>query len=388
MSAHAFLSASGSSKWLNCPPSARLESKFPDKGSEYAAEGTLAHELAEIRLRYSNLEMLRAEYEKRLQVVEADPRYSPAMNDYISDYVDIVWEHYLGLKAKNNGEAYLFVEQRLDFSPWVPEGFGTGDAVIIAGDTVEVIDLKYGKGVPVSAEKNSQMRLYGLGAYNNFGLLYDFSKIAMTIVQPRLDSISGESLTIDELLAWGDAVKGTADLAMQGAGEYSVGEHCRFCKAAATCRHLAEYNLELAKYEFAKAELLSDEDVSDILMRAETFTKWINALQSYALDAAVNSGQKWPGMKLVEGRSNRRITNPVALAEALKQEGYNDDLIYKPTELRSLTDLEALTGKKNFAAVAAGLIEKPPGKPALVKETDKRPEWAPEQSIIDQFEEE
>lgn len=388
MSDHAFLSASGSSKWLNCPPSARLESHFPDKGSEYAAEGTLAHEVAEIRLRYLNLEILHDEYEKRLRAVEADPRYSVSMNDYISDYVDTVWERYSGLKVQNNGQAYLFIEQKLDFSPWVPEGFGTGDVIIIAGDTIEVIDLKYGKGVPISAENNSQMRLYGLGAYNNFGLLYDFKNVAMTIVQPRLDSISSETVTLNELLAWGEALKSTAQMAMRGEGEYSAGDHCRFCKAAATCRYLAEYNLELAKYEFAKAELLSDEDVSDILMRAETFTKWINALQSYALDAAVNSGRKWPGMKLVEGRSNRKITNPAALAEALKQEGYNEDLIYKPTELRSLTDLEALTGKKNFAAVAAGLIEKPPGKPALVKETDKRPEWAPEQSIIDQFEEE
>lgn len=387
MSAHAFLSASGSSKWLNCPPSARLESQFPDKGSEYAAEGTLAHEVAEIRLRYLNLEILQVEYEKRLQAVEADPRYSVSMNDYISDYVDTVWERYSGLKVQNNGQAYLFIEQKLDFSPWVPEGFGTGDVIIVAGDTIEVIDLKYGKGVPVSAETNSQMRLYGLGAYNNFGLLYDFKNVAMTIVQPRLDSISSETVTLNELLAWGEALKSTAQMAMRGEGEYSAGDHCRFCRAAPTCSHLAAYNLELAKYEFAKAELLSDEEIADILLRAETFTQGIKALQSYALDAAVNSGRKWPGMKLVEGRSNRKITDPAALAEALKQGGYNEDLIYKPTELRSLTDLEALTGKKKFSEFAAGLIEKPPGKPTLVKDTDNRPEWAPEKSIIDQFEE-
>lgn len=357
MSAHAFLSASGSSKWLNCPPSARLESHFPDKGSEYAAEGTLAHEVAEIRLRYLNLEILQDEYEKRLRAVEADPRYSVSMNDYISDYVDTVWERYSCLQTQNNGRAYLFIEQKLDFSPWVPEGFGTGDVIIIAGDTIEVIDLKYGKGVPVSAENNSQMRLYGLGAYNNFGLLYEFKNVAMTIVQPRLDSISSETLTLNELLAWGEAVKVTAQMAMKGEGEYGAGDHCRFCRASATCRHLAEYNLEIAKYAFAEADLLSDAEVSDILMRAGAFTKWIDALQKYALDAAVNTGKKWPGMKLVEGRSNRKITDSEILAEILRNEGYANETIYKPTELRSLTDLESLTGKKKFRELAAGLIE-------------------------------
>lgn len=388
MSAHAFLSASGSSKWLNCPPSARLESHFPDKGSEYAAEGTLAHEVAELRLRYLNLEILQDEYEKRLRAVEADPRYSVSMNDYISDYVDTVWERYSCLQAENNGLAYLFIEQKLDFSPWVSEGFGTGDVIIIAGDTIEVIDLKYGKGVPVSAENNSQMRLYGLGAYNNFGLLYEFKNVAMTIVQPRLDSISSETLTLNELLAWGEAVKVTAKMAMKGEGEYGVGDHCRFCRASATCRHLADYNLEIAKYAFAEADLLSDAEVSDILMRAGAFTKWIDALQKYALDAAVNTGKKWTGMKLVEGRSNRKITDPEIMAEILRNEGYADETIYKPTELRSLTDLESLTGKKKFRELTVGLIEKPPGKPTLVTEKDKRPEWAPEKSIIDQFEEE
>ena len=175
---------------------------------------------------------------------------------------------------------------------------------------------------------------------------------------------------------------------MKGEGEYGAGDHCRFCRASATCRHLAEYNLEIAKYAFAEADLLSDAEVSDILMRAGAFTKWIDALQKYALDAAVNTGKKWPGMKLVEGRSNRKITDSEILAEILRNEGYADETIYKPTELRSLTDLESLTGKKKFRELAAGLIEKPPGKPTLVTEQDKRPEWAPEQSIIDQFEEE
>lgn len=385
MSAHAFLSASGSSRWLNCPPSAKLEKQFPDKGSEYAAEGSLAHALAEVRLRYLNLELLREEADKQLQKIYEDPLYSKSMDDYISDYLDTVWEQYSRVKAQNNGNARLLVEQKLIYNPWVPEGFGTGDVIIIAGDTIEVIDLKYGKGVPVSAENNSQMRLYGLGAYNNFGLLYEFNKVTMTIIQPRLDSISSETLSLADLLAWGEAVKGTAQLADKGEGEYSAGDHCRFCRAAATCSHLAAYNLELAKYEFAKAELLSDEEIADILMRADTFSKWIASLQKFALDAAVNTGKKFPGMKLVEGRSNRKITDPSILADILQREGYATDQIYKPTELKSLTDLETLTGKKNFAEFSKGLIEKPPGKPALVSETDKRPEWAPDDSIIALF---
>lgn len=385
MSAHAFLSASGSSRWLNCPPSAKLEKQFPDKGSEYAAEGSLAHELAEVRLRYINLELLREEADKKLQKIYKNPLYSKSMDDYISDYISMVWEQYSRVKAQNNGNARLLVEQKLIYNPWVPEGFGTGDVIIIAGDTIEVIDLKYGKGVPVSAENNSQMRLYGLGAYNNFGLLYEFNKVTMTIIQPRLDSISSETLSLADLLAWGEAVKGTAQLADKGEGEYSAGDHCRFCRAAATCSHLAAYNLELAKYEFAKAELLSDEEIADILMRADTFSKWIASLQKFALDAAVNNGKKFPGMKLVEGRSNRKITDPSILADILQREGYATDQIYKPTELKSLTDLETLTGKKNFAEVSKGLIEKPPGKPALVSETDKRPEWTPEQDLIALF---
>lgn len=205
MSAHAYLSASGSHKWLNCSPSAKLESSFPDSGSEYAAEGTLAHELSELKLRRLNGDIDAKNYEKSVKIVEADRLFAPSMHEYTDRYVDLVWEKLAAKKAENNGQAYLFIEEKLDFGPWVPKGFGTGDAVIVAGDTIEIIDLKYGKGVPVSAENNSQMRLYGLGAYNNFGLLFDFTKVEMTIVQPRLDSISTELLTLTELLEWSES---------------------------------------------------------------------------------------------------------------------------------------------------------------------------------------
>lgn len=385
MSAHAYLSASGSHKWLNCSPSAKLESSFPDSGSEYAAEGTLAHELSELKLRRLNGDIDAKNYEKSVKIVEADRLFAPSMHEYTDRYVDLVWEKLAAKKAENNGQAYLFIEEKLDFGPWVPKGFGTGDAVIVAGDTIEIIDLKYGKGVPVSAENNSQMRLYGLGAYNNFGLLFDFTKVEMTIVQPRLDSISTELLTLTELLAWSEKVKVIAEKAIAGEGEYCAGAHCQFCRASATCRCLAEYNMELAKYEFAKADVLDDAEVADILLRAATFTKWIGNIQKHALEAAVNTGKKWPGLKLVEGRSNRKITDPEKLASILVGEGYAETDVYKPTELRSLTDLEALTGKKKFTELAQGLIEKPEGKPALVPVDDKRPEWAPDDAIIAQF---
>lgn len=385
MSAHAYLSASGSHKWLNCSPSAKLESRFPDLGSVFAAEGTLAHELAELKLRKLNGGIADSDYEKSVKIVEADQLFSPSMHEYTDRYVDFVWEKLAAKKAENNGQAYLFIEEKLDFSPWVPKGFGTGDAVIVAGDTIEIIDLKYGKGVPVSAENNSQMRLYGLGAYNNFGLLFDFTKVEMTIVQPRLDSISTELLTLAELLEWSEKVKVIAEKAMAGEGEYCAGAHCRFCRASATCRCLAEHNMELAKYEFAKADVLDDAEVADILLRAATFTKWIGNIQKHALEAAVNTGKKWPGLKLVEGRSNRKITDPEKLASILVGEGYAETDVYKPTELRSLTDIEALTGKKKFTELSQGLIEKPEGKPALVPVDDKRPEWAPDDAIIAQF---
>lgn len=384
MSAHAFLSASGSSKWLKCPPSAKLESRFTDSGSEYAAEGTLAHELAELRLRIMLGQLSAEKADAQLAIIKGNKFYSPGMETYIESYTDIVMERFNEAKSRS-ADAYLLTEQRLDFSPWVPEGFGTGDVVIIAGNTIEVIDLKYGKGVPVSAENNSQTRLYGLGAFNDFGILYDFTEVKMTIIQPRLDSISSETLPLTKLLSWGASVKSTAEKAMRGEGEYSAGKHCRFCRAANTCRHLADYNLELAKYDFAEADLLSDDEISEILLRASTFTKWIKSMQDFALAAAVNEGKEWPGMKLVAGRSNRVITDPKALAEKLQQEGYAADAIYRPVELRTLTDLESLTGKKKFTELSNGLIDKPEGRPTLVSAEDKRPKWAADDALIAQF---
>ena len=375
MTAHALLSASSSSRWLACPPSARLEARFPDSQSSYAAEGTQAHALAEGLLKQH-------EEDGGVPFVLSGPEWPKDMLDYVDVYVSIVMEK-LTEARKKTPDAVLLVEQRLDFSPWVPEGFGTGDAVILSDDTLEIIDLKYGKGVPVSAEDNSQMRLYALGAFNNYGLLYKFKQVTMTIVQPRLDSVSSQTMELPLLLGWGARAKLVAEKAWRGEGEYCAGPHCRFCRAAVRCRKLAEYNLDCLKYEFMDADLMDPEDIVDVLKVEADVAKWLKTVKEYALDQAVNHGEKFPGMKLVEGRSIRTITDEKGLADKLTKEGYTD--IYKPVEMKGITDLEKVCGKKNFVKLAGEFVTKPPGRPVLVPENDKRPVWAPDKEIIDEL---
>ena len=375
MTAHALLSASSSSRWLACPPSARLEARFPDSQSSYAAEGTQAHALAEGLLKQH-------EEDGGVPFVLSGPEWPKDMLDYVDVYVSIVMEK-LTEARKKTPDAVLLVEQRLDFSPWVPEGFGTGDAVILSDDTLEIIDLKYGKGVPVSAEDNSQMRLYALGAFNNYGLLYKFKQVTMTIVQPRLDSVSSQTMELPLLLGWGARAKLVAEKAWRGEGEYCAGPHCRFCRAAVRCRKLAEYNLDCLKYEFMDADLMDPEDIVDVLKVEADVAKWLKTVKEYALDQAVNHGEKFPGMKLVEGRSIRTITDEKGLADKLTKEGYTD--IYKPVEMKGITDLEKVCGKKNFVKLSEGFVTKPPGRPVLVPEEDKRPVWAPDKEIIDEL---
>lgn len=386
MKAHAFLSASGSKRWLACPPSATFESQFRDKGSVYAAEGTEAHSLAELNLRAFFGELSEVDFGANLRDLQDNSEfYSNEMEDYVQVYIDTVIQKYAEAKHLT-ADAVILIEAKLDFSPWVPKGFGTGDAVIIADGRMEIIDLKYGKGVPVSAEDNSQMRLYALGAYNSFGLLYEVDAITTTIVQPRLNSISSEDISLTNLLAWGEEVKKIAEKAIKGEGEYCAGEHCQFCKAAVRCKTLSDYNLEIAKYEFAHADELDDADIADIMSRKAMIVKWLNAIDGYALDEAVNNSKVWPGYKLVEGRSNRIIVDREAAVKKLKANGFED--VYKPQELKGITDLEKLTGKKKFTELLAGLIDKPQGKPTLVPESDNRPVWQPENTVEEDFKEE
>ena len=357
--AHAILSASASSRWLRCTPSARLERKFPDASSPYALEGSRAHERAEYFLN------------RFLKTGDSNVliREDVEMNDAVQTYVNICVEK-INEARTASPDAQIKVEQRLDFSRWVPEGFGTGDMVMVSDKYFEIVDLKYGKGVPVSAINNSQMRLYALGMYEAFGYLYGADEVRMTIVQPRLDSVSTETISVDDLLTWGEEVKKKAKIAFAGKGEFCAGNHCRFCKARNTCRAHAEYELKNVKEDLQTAEL-EDFEISDILLRAKNIKTWLDGLESYALGKALD-GYDWPGMKLVEGRSNRKITDDTIAANNLMNAGFGADEIYKPRALRSITDLEKLCGKKMFSELMSGVIEKPPGKPTLVSADDKR----------------
>lgn len=357
--AHAVLSASASSRWLHCTPSARLERKFPDASSPYALEGSRAHERAEYFLN------------RFLKTGDSNVliREDVEMNDAVQVYVNICVEK-INEARTASPDAQIKVEQRLDFSRWVPEGFGTGDMVMVSDKYFEIVDLKYGKGVPVSAINNSQMRLYALGMYEAFGYLYGADEVRMTIVQPRLDSVSTETISVDDLLAWGEEVKKKAKIAFKGEGDFCAGSHCRFCKARNTCRAHAEYELKNVKEDLQTAEL-EDFEISDILLRAKGIKTWIDGLEAYALGKALD-GYDWPGMKLVEGRSNRKIIDDAIAANNLLNAGFGADEIYKPRALRSITDLEKLCGKKMFSELMSGVIEKPPGKPTLVSMDDKR----------------
>lgn len=359
--AHAVLSASASKQWLYCPPSARINEKLPDKPSTYAEEGTRAHSLAETLLR----RFLAGE-----PMGEKPADVDGEMWEAVTLYADICIEK-INEARKASPDAEIHVEERLDFSPWVPEGFGTGDMVIVSDSLIEVVDLKYGKGVPVSAKDNSQMRLYALGLYHAYGMLYAADKVRMTIVQPRLGSVSTDEMTVEELLAWGRKIKPIAQTAFKGEGERCAGEHCKFCKAAPTCRALHDYELEMVQ-EATKPDELTDIDLVEVIRRADSIKKWLTAVEDYALQEAVK-GTSWPGLKVVEGRSVRKIANAEKAQALLQGAGFGEDDILKPRELKTLTALEKLVGKKKFGELMGEVIDKPPGRPTLVDESDKRP---------------
>lgn len=368
--AHALLSASQAERWINCPPSARLTEHIPDRHSEYAEEGTAAHELAELKIRNQILGEIGIGPLDGFR--DSNPHYSAEMEEAVQRYVDVVAERYNEALSRSS-DAIFLLEERLDFSYLVPEGFGTGDVVIISDGVLEIIDLKYGKGVPVSAEGNPQMRLYALGALDGFGWMYDIREVRMTIVQPRLDSISTDVMNIESLREWGESVvRPAAELAWEGKGEFKPGNHCRWCKVKATCRARAEENMKALEYEFQDPALLSLEEIGQILHIAEQLQAWAKDVQEYAQEQAMK-GEKVPGWKLVEGRSIRKITDEITLLELLDREGFPKDSITE-TKLLGISKLEKIVGKKQLAEIAGDLIVKPPGKPVLVPETDKRPE--------------
>lgn len=370
---HAVLSPSAASRWLACTPSARLEERFPDVETAYAEEGSLAHECGETILRYLHGELEPVEYNRRLERIASHPLYSEEMRAHAESYAAFVWERYCEAKSRS-AFAELRIEEKIDLTAYVPEGFGTGDAVILADGVLEIIDLKYGKGVVVDATWNRQMMLYALGALDMFGFLYDTERVRMTIYQPRVDNFSEFCLKVSDLVNWAEEeLRPRAAMAFRGEGAFKAGTHCRFCRAKAECRALADYNLQLAKYDFLAANLLQPEEVADILQRAETFTTWLTAVEEHALQQAL-AGVKYPGFKVVEGRSIRRYSDEAKVAEALRQGGFTDDQLYE-RKLRTITALEKLASRKVFNALAGPYIVKPAGKPTLAPETDKRPEY-------------
>lgn len=370
---HALLSASASHRWLSCPPSARLCEDYEDTASEYALLGSETHSLCEYKLKKA-LGMKARNPKKSLHF------YDEEMESCAESYAGYVMEQYLAAK-ENCSDSIVLIEQKLDFSRFVPEGFGTGDCVIVADNTLTIIDYKHGQGVLVEAEKNPQMMCYALGALEVFDGIYDIENITMTIFQPRRENISSYSMTKEELLTWAEEVlKPTAELAFKGEGEFNAGEHCRFCKAKATCRKRAEYNLELARFDFELPTQLEDVEIEIILAKADELVSWVTDIKEYALQQAV-SGKKWEDWKLVEGRSNRKYINEDAVAKIVKNAGY-DPFEHK---VLGITAMTKLLGKTKFDELLSENIEKPQGKPVLVPRSDKRQEL---NNIIDDFKEE
>lgn len=370
--AHARLSASGSKRWMSCTPSVRLEESFEETTSVFAEEGTAAHELSEIMLAYELGNTKKPTYTRALnKFMKENTYYSEEMKDCVEEYVAYVMERVNAMRSKTK-DALVLIEQRLDFSEWVPDGFGTGDVLIIGDGLLEIIDLKYGKGVVVEAEDNPQMKLYALGAMHAHDMLYDIQEVSMTIMQPRLDAISTWTVSADTLYNWAqDEVKPKAELANKGEGEFNPGEHCRFCKAKAVCRARADKNLALAREEFQDPAMLTPEEIADLLFQTKEFAKWAKDVEEYALQQA-EQGVAFDGWKLVEGRSNRKYVNEPAIITTLEENGFDIDQISE-RKLLAITNMEKLIGKATFTELLSEYIIKPTGKPVLVEATDKRP---------------
>ena len=361
-SEHAVLSASSANRWLHCPPSVRLSEGYMDKASVFAMEGTSAHELCEYKLRSA----LGMEAENPTENLDF---YNTEMEECAEGYATYILE--LVEKAKGTcSDPVVMVEQRVDFSRYVPEGFGTADCIIIADKILNIVDYKHGKGVEVSAENNPQMKLYALGALELFDCLYDISKVQMTIFQPRLSNVSVFVMNKADLLNWAnDELTTKAELAFEGKGELCCGEWCKFCKAKANCKERAKINMEMAQYEFRKSSLLTDEEVVDILSKVDELTSWASDVKNFALEQAVR-GKQWPGWKVVEGRSNRKYTDEGAVAQVVKNAGYNP----YDEKIMGITNMTKMLGKEKFNELLGDFVERPQGKPTLVTEDDKRPE--------------
>ncbi len=364
--AHAILSASAAHRWLACTPSARLEATLPEQPRHYAAEGTLAHEIAALKLRKYIEPMSQRAFNSRLKQLQKHELYQDEMLRHTDAYL----EHVKQITIGYDFVPYVAIEVRVSFDKHVPEGFGTADCIIIGGNELHVFDFKYGKGVPVSAEQNPQMMLYALGALEKYSLLYDIDVVKMSIVQPRLDSVSTWGISASDLRTWGELISPLAQLAWAGEGEFVPGDHCRFCRAKATCRARADYYLALDGFEKIKPPLISNEEVGRILLQAIDLQVWIEDLKQYALGECLN-GNEVAGWKAVEGRAIRQWADLDAAFETLKTNGIDEAMLYERKPI-TLAATEKLLGKAKFKDLVGNFVNIPPGKPALVQESDKR----------------
>ena len=384
MTAHALLSASSAARWLACTPSARATENIPEKISPYAMEGSLAHAIAELKLKkYLNEPMTARTLNSRINKLKKDekyiyrgengtaeegvPVYEDEMLRYTDEYLDFVKEAFMAFKEK----PYSAIEKKVNFSSIVPDGYGTADCILIGGDTMHVIDFKYGKGVPVSAIRNAQMMLYALGALLEYGILYPIKTVKLSIVQPRIDNVSTWEVYADDLLEWGEnVVKPKAQLAYEGEGDFVPGEHCKFCKLKGNCRARAEEAFSMIVKAEQPPATLTPGELADALKKADMLAAWAKDVQEYSLTSILDGGEI-PGWKAVHGRSVRRFTDADAAFKAIIGSGVDEAMLYERKPL-TLAAIEKVMGKKNFADVAGSFVETPPGKPTLVPESDKR----------------
>lgn len=387
---HAILSPSAAHRWLHCTPAPRVEAEFPETTSEYAEEGRLAHSVCELAAKKKFTVMNNRTYNSRLKKLKADPKWDDEMLSTAATYVEHLTEHAMRFEHA----PYVALEVQVDITDYAPEAFGTCDCVMIGGDELIITDYKHGKGVPVSAQDNPQMLLYALGALKLYRPIYGdmIHRVSTYIDQPRLGSYDGASMTVEELLAWGESIKPKAAAAFMGTGEFAPGEWCRFCRAKAKCRARANQNTALedfkdciplgrsipmqAEYDatgFKPSNCLTDEEIGTLLVRAEGLVAWYNDLKEYALAACLN-GKTIPGWKAVEGRSTRAWTDQDAALEALMAGGVEEAIIYDRVP-KTLAQLEKVIGKQRFGELVGGMITKSPGKPALAAESDKRPAY-------------
>ena len=378
--AHALLGPSSAARWIACPPSVKLCEQFEDVESEYAKEGSLAHEIAELKVRkLIDPGLTSRKFTTAMKKLKDKELYQEEMQGYTDEYVEFIQEQMYSYSTT----PHTAVEQKVDFSQYVPDGFGTADCILIADDTLHIIDFKYGKGVPVNAENNAQLLLYALGAYLAYEMIFPIEHIKMSIVQPRLNNIDTWECSLDYLLEFAKIAQEKATMALKGEGDFNCGEHCKFCKAKAICKERANVNLELAKYEFKAADLLTLEEIGEILQKAKDLDNWVKELEKYALAESLK-GNNVPGWKAVNGRSSRSFKNTDEAIKVLVDNGIAEELLYERKYL-TLAQMEKTVGKKEFNSLVGDLIVMNVGKPTLVETSDKREAIANKIKAEDEF---